>query len=160
MAGGAFVTRTGWNLITHWVKPLRSFGRRGAIDHQPINRVSKRARGSEELDADKIAIGGFVCGADVPDARIGQRGLAVQHQADGLNGLDRERLMSFDQRALLSEIVYPHRVPGVERSPERSKHFESNSMPSIAWRSHQRGQPITPSATRARRLPYCDNRSS
>ena len=157
MAYGAFVAGIGWNLITQWVKRLRSFGRRGAIDHQPIDRIDERARGREELDADKITIVGFVRGADVPDARVGQRGLAVEHEADRLNGLDRERLMGFDQRALLSEIVHPHRIPGIEGSPERSKHFESNSMPSIAWRSHQCGQPISPPATGARRLPKCDN---
>lgn len=68
---------------------------------QPIDGIGKCARSGEELDSDEIAFVGFVRGADMPDARVGHRRLAVEQQADGLHGLDRERLMGLDECALM-----------------------------------------------------------
>jgi hypothetical protein len=131
-----------WNLITHRVNQLRRFGREGPVGHQPINRVRKRARGREELDTDKITIVGIMRCAEVPDARVGHCRLAVEHQADRLDGLDGERLVGLDECALVREIAHANRVAGVEGSPERSEHFESNPASSIPRRPHHRSLPI------------------
>ena len=78
----------------------------------------------------------------VPDAGVGNCGLSVEHQADRLHRFDRERLMSFNQRALMCEIVHPHRVSGVEGPPERSEHLESHPSSAIARCAYHEGDPF------------------
>ena len=78
---------------------------------------------------------------EMADARIGDGGLAVEHQADRLHRFDGERLMGFDERAMMREIVHANRVPGVEGSPERSENFESHSTPAIARCTHHKRGP-------------------
>ena len=73
---------------------------------------------------------------EMTDARIGDGGLAVEHQADRLYRFDGERLMGFDQRAVMREIVHANRVPGIEGSPERSENLESHSAAAIARCTH------------------------
>ena len=116
-----------------WVNRLRKFGRKGAIGHQPIDGVEKRGRGGEEFDTDEIAVERTERRrTDVPDARIGDRGLAVEHQADRLNRLDRERLMGFDQRAvglrLCTRTASPaSKVP--QNAPNTSNRTRSRRSP-------------------------------
>lgn len=114
---------------------LRKFGTVGAVSHQAIDGLDECAGRGKKLDTDEIAVG-LIGGFEVPDAGVGDRGLAVEHQANGLDRFNRERLMGFDQRAVVCEVVNTHRVPGIERSPERSKHFETNSRSAITRRAH------------------------
>ena len=103
--------------------------------HQALNDIQKRRRHRQKLDPNEIAIG-FGTSADVTYARIGNRGLTVEHEAHRLNGLDRKRLTRLDQRAMMREVVYASRFSGIERSPKRTKYLVPNMGPSIAWRTH------------------------
>ena len=69
---------------------------------------------------------------DMADARVRNRGLAIEHEADGLNGLDRERLMSFDQRTVVRQVMNADGVTGVETAPERSEHLKSYPGAAVA----------------------------
>ena len=87
------------------------------------------------------------------DARVGERGLSVEHEADGLHRFNGERLIGLNQRALMREIVHTDWVSSVERSPERSEHLVAHTGATIPRRTHHRPHlPITgllckPSAT-------------
>lgn len=69
---------------------------------------------------------------EVTDARVGDRGLPIERQADRLDRLDRERLMSFDQCPLVGEIVNTDCVSGIEGSPERSEYLEPHPSAAVA----------------------------
>ena len=69
---------------------------------------------------------------EVTDAGVGDRRLAVEHQADRLDRLDGKRLMSLDECAMVREVVHANRVSGVEASPEGSEHFEPHPSSAIA----------------------------
>ena len=106
---------------------LRKFGRVGSIGDQAINGFKESRGRGKEFDTDQIALP--VSGGrrfQVSHAGIRNGGLPVEHQAHGLNRLDRERLIGFDQRAVRRKIVHPDRVTGIKRPPEGSEHFESH----------------------------------
>ena len=69
-------------------------------------------------------------------ARIGERGLAVERQADRLNGFNCQRLMRFDQGAVMRKVDHTSRVSGIEGAPERTEHLESDLSPTISRRPH------------------------
>jgi hypothetical protein len=121
------------------VNDLRKFGRIRAESHQAINGFDEGSRRGKKFHTDEIAF--TIAGGrrlQVTHPRVGDRGLAIEHQAHRLHGLDGEWLMRFDQRAVMCEIVHPDGVAGVERPPERSEDFETDSRSSIAGRAHHR----------------------
>jgi len=73
---------------------------------------------------------------EMADLGVGNRGLAVEHEAHRLHRLDRERLMRLDQCALVCEIVNANRVPRIEGSPERSEYLEPHPSSAIARCPH------------------------
>ena len=79
----------------------------------------------------------------MPDARVRHGRLPVEHQAHRLNRLNRKRLMSFDQGAMMSEVVNPHGIAGIVRSPEGAEHFKTDLRPTIPCCAHQCPQAIT-----------------
>ena len=79
-----------------------------------IHSLKEGRGGAKKLHTDEIVIVVLGGGAQMPDARVGNRGLTVQGQAHGLDGFDGERLMRFDQRAVVCEVVHPHRIAGIE----------------------------------------------
>ena len=79
---------------------------------------------------------------EMTDLGVGHGRLAIEHQAERLHRLDRQRLMRFDERAVVREIVHADRVSGVETSPEGSEHFESDPDSAIARRAHHKGHPF------------------
>lgn len=111
------------------------FGMRSAVGHQAVNGLVEGYRCGEKLYADKIPFT-FGVATQVTNARIRNRRLPVERQAHGLNRLDGQRLMGFDQRAMMREIVHADRIAGVERSPERAEHFETHAGSSITCRFH------------------------
>lgn len=116
---------------------LRKFGRVRAKRHQPIDRFEEGGGCRNEFDTDQIALAG--CrgrGFEVAHARLGHRRLAVEHQAHRLDRLDRQRLMGFDQRTMMREIVHTHWFAGIKRSPEGSEHFKSHSRAAISGSAH------------------------
>jgi hypothetical protein len=119
------------------VNDLRKFGRVRSVGHQAIDGFEKGRWRGEKFDADQITIA-RLSRLEVPDPRVGDRGLAIEHQADRLDRLDRERLVGFDQRAVVCEVMHAHRIAGVEGSPERSEDFETHPGSSIAGGSHHR----------------------
>jgi hypothetical protein len=116
------------------------FGRRGTAGHEPIHSLKERCRGAKKFDTDEIVLFRVVRvgGAQMPNARVGHRRFAVEDQAHRLNRFHGKRLMGFDQRAVVRQVVHAHRVTGVERSPERAEHFESHTAPTIARRRAHR----------------------
>lgn len=120
-----------------WVSQLRKFGRQGAKRHQAFDGVEKCRWGGEEFDTDEIAIERAKRHrADVLDLGFGHGGLAVDRQLDGLNRLDRERLLRFDQRAALAEVDDPDGLADVKAAPEGSEDFEPDSIAAVGRRSH------------------------
>ena len=73
--------------------------------------------------------------AKVTDPGVGNCRLTVDHQAYGLNGLDGERLLRFDQRTVRGQVVDPHGFAGVKRSPERTEHLEPHPSSPISGRT-------------------------
>ena len=118
------------------VHRLRSFGRKSSVRHQAIDGVEKGARGRQEFKADQVALGIAVGRAHVPDSGVGECGLAVECQAYRLNGFDCQRLMCFDQRALMRQVEDTNSVSGIEGAPKRTKHLEADVSPAISRRAH------------------------
>ena len=100
-----------------------------------------------------MTFGGLALG-DVADAGVGDCGLAIEHQANRLNRLDRQRLMSFDQRAVVREVVNTDCITGVEGPPESSEDLESHSGAAIARCSHHARYPFMACGASATRLPH------
>ena len=100
-----------------------------------------------------MTFGRFAVG-EVPNARIGNRRLAVEHQADRLHRLDRKRLMSFDQRTVMRKVMHADCVTGVEASPECSEHLESHPGAAIARCSHHCLHLSIAEGASATRLPH------
>ena len=96
----------------------------------------------------RVAIG------EMADAGISDRGLAIEHQADRLDRLDRERLMSFDQRTVMRKVMHTDCVPGVETAPEGPEHLESHPGAAIARCSHHSRYPSIATPASATRLPH------
>ena len=120
------------------------FGRSGSVSDQPIDGIIELGRPREKLDTNEIAV--IVMRpriAEMTHARVGDRGLAIEHQTDGLHGLDGQGLMGLDERAMVREIVHSHRIAGVELSPERPEHFKARPGSAIAGRAHQRSHLVT-----------------
>ena len=72
----------------------------------------------------------------MPDASVGERGLAVERQAHRLNGLHCQRLMCLDQRAQTRKVDHTNGVSGIEGAPKRTKHLEADMSPAISPRAH------------------------
>ena len=88
-------------------------------------------------------------------ARIGDGGLAVEHQADRLDRFHRQGLVGLDEGALRRQVPDPDRVAGIEGSPERSEDLEPDLCATITGRSHDHcASPC------ARRLPQWVYRAS
>lgn len=135
------------------VNNLRMFGMGSTVSHQSIDGFVEGYSRAEEFDTDEITLTLVSVGrAKMADARVGNRRLAVERQTDGLDRLDGNWLMRFDQRAVPSQIMNTHGVASVKRSPERSEHLEPHTGPSIAWRSHIYN-PSTPATTCASGSP-------
>lgn len=115
-----------------WVYQLRRFGREGAECDEAFDGIEESGRGSEELQADLIAV---ECseriGTDVLDLGFGHCWLTINNQLDGLNRLDRERLLSFDQRTSGAEVEYADWLADIEGAPEGSEDFESHSIAAV-----------------------------
>lgn len=121
------------------VNDLRKFGRVGSVRHQPIDGFDERGRRGKKFDTHKEAVtlardGGL----QMADAGVGHCRLSVEDQADRLDRLDRKGLLRLDQGSMMVEVMNPDGIARVERSPERSKHFEPNSGPTVSGRSHHR----------------------
>jgi hypothetical protein len=69
---------------------------------------------------------------DVTNARVSDGRLAVERQANRLHRLDRKRLMRFDQRTVMREVVDADRVTRIEGAPERTEHFEPDPSATVA----------------------------
>lgn len=119
------------------VNDLRKFGRVGAVSHQAIDSFEEGGWGGEEFDTDEIAVT-RLSWFEMADPGIGHRRLSVNQQTDRLHRLDRQRLMRFNQRAMVREVMHTDRVAGIEGAPEGAKHFEPHSRSSITGRSHHR----------------------
>lgn len=80
----------------------------------PIHSLKEGRRRRKKLDTDEIVIVVIGGRTQMPDAGVGNRRLPVQRQAHGLDGFDGKRLMGFDQRAVMCEVMHPHRIAGIE----------------------------------------------
>ena len=124
-----------WNLITQWVNGLRKFGRRGPVGDEAFDRIEKGGGSCEKFDAHQITVA-LDPRAQVAHARIGDGGLAVEHQADRLDRFHRQGLVRLDEGALRRQVVDAHRIAGIEGSPEGSEDFEPDLCATITRRSH------------------------
>lgn len=120
-----------------WVGQLRKFGRNGAKCNKALDGVEKCGWGGEEFNTDEIAVERAKRrGADVLDLGFGHRGLAVDHQLDGLNRLDRQWLLGFDERPAWAEVEDADRFTDVKGTPEGSEDFEPDSVTTVGSGSH------------------------
>ena len=103
--------------------------------HQAIDRIQKRRGRRQKFETDEIAIW-FGTTAHMSNARLGDRRLTVEHEAHGLDRLNRKRLTRLDQGAVMGEVVDTSGFSGIERSPKRTEHLVSAMGSSIAWRTH------------------------
>ena len=116
---------------------LRGFGRGGAVGHQAVDGLEKSNGGAQKLHADKISFAAEGCGLpQVPDSSVSESGLAIEHQADPLNGLDSQRLVGFDQRSMVRNIVDANRVTRIKGAPEGPEDLKPNPISTVTWRSH------------------------
>ena len=113
---------------------LLTFGKSCTM-HQAVDRIQKCRGRRQELETDEIAVW-FGTAAHMSNARLGGRRLTVEHEAHRLNRLNRKRLTSLDQGAVMGEVVDTSGFSGIERSPKRTEHLVSNMGSSIAWRTH------------------------
>ena len=116
------------------VSDLRKFGRKGSEGDEAVDGVEKCGWGGQELDTDEIAVEAAERRrADVLDQRFCDRGLAIDHQLDRLNRLDRQRLLRFDQRARRAEVEQADRLADIKGTPEGSEDFEPESIATVGW---------------------------
>jgi len=116
---------------------LRGFGRGGAVGHQAVDGLEKSNGGAQELHTDEISLAAEGCRlSQVPDTSVSEGGLAVEHQANPLNGLDSERLVGLDQRAMMRNVVDADRVTRIKGAPEGPEDLKSNPISTVTWRSH------------------------
>ena len=70
------------------------------------------------------------------DPGVREGGLTVEYQTDPLDRFNRQGLMSFDQHALMRQVVHANRVAGIECPPERPEYLKSNPRSTITRCSH------------------------
>jgi hypothetical protein len=84
------------------------------VAHDAIHSLKEGCRRRKKLDTDEIVVVILRGVTEVPDTRVGNRRLPIQGQAHGLDGFNGERLVRFDQRAMVCEVVHANRIAGIE----------------------------------------------